>query len=225
MKKVLVIAPHADDETLGVGGTIAKFVSLGYSVTVAVITGPGSKKHPVFDNDLWTPIRKEAKQVCQFLGIKLVFCNIPAVLVDEQSTWKLNQEIEIVIQKAEPDILFVPFLFDMHKDHRYIFHACSVAWRPIKPFAKNIKEIYCYETLSETHWNTPNLECNFNPNVWIDISNYLKVKLDAFSLYKSQCKAFPHPRSLEGIEALAKFRGGQISAPAAEAFCLIRSIQ
>ncbi len=66
-----------------------------------------------------------------------------------------------------------------------------------------------YETLSETHWNAPNIEPNFTPNWVIDISDHIERKLKALRCYKSQIPDFPGSRSIEAVEALAKFRGTQ----------------
>tara|TARA_Y100000991_G_scaffold205651_1_gene182126 strand:+ start:168 stop:848 length:681 start_codon:yes stop_codon:yes gene_type:complete len=224
--KILVIAPHADDEILGVGGTIKRYLDEGHSVHIAIMTGVGEKDsaHPLYTKEDETLIRNEARRAHDFLGSTLSFSNIPSVLITEYPKWRLNKEANKILEAYAPDILFVPFLNDMHNDHRLIYHAFSVAWRPITEYGKNIKEIYCYETLSETHWNTPGLESNFNPNVWIDITSSLEHKLKAFSFYESQIKNTPHPRSIEGIRNLAYFRAGQVLMNAAEAFVLIRKI-
>ena len=223
--KVLVLAPHADDETLGVGGTIAKHVSEGDEVSVVVLTGEGQGDHPLFETKVFDIVRSEAKAACALLGTSLDFLNIPTVLVDNVPGWELNALIKGVLETYCPDVLYVPFAFDLHQDHRKIYHSASIAWRPISDFAKRIKAIYCYETLSETHWASPYLEASFIPNSFVDISDFLEQKVSALAEYKSQLKEGPHPRSIVAIKNLAGFRGGQVGVFAAEAFVLVRGIK
>ena len=101
--------------------------------------------------------------------------------------------------------------------------AAMVALRSKYPYTP--KRIYAYETLSETGINTPSVHNAFIPNVYEDISDFLERKLEAMSFYKSQLHPFPDLRSLESVEALAKFRGATVNVKAAEAFMLIREIK
>lgn len=225
--RVLVVAPHADDETLGAGGTIARYAREGHEVYVAVMTGPGEDEpHAVFPRETWDVVREEARQACATLGVKeLIFRELPAVLVADLSLWQVNRETLSLLNDVRPDVLFVPFPLDLHRDHRELFHSLSVAWRPTNEAGQGIKAVYAYEVLSETHWNAAYLEQGFLPNVWVDIEQDLDTKLAALASYRSQIAAFPHFRSLEAVEALARFRGAQMSMRAAEAFVLVRQLQ
>ena len=98
-----------------------------------------------------------------------------------------------------------------------------VALRPKYSFAPS--RIYAYETLSETGWNIPNVQNEFIPNAYVDISEQLDGKLRAMKYYASQMEEFPAARSLEAIEALARFRGAVMNRRAAEAFMLVREIR
>lgn len=122
------------------------------------------------------------------LGVtQLHFEEIPAALVADQPVWKLNKTIGAILQKLEPEILYVPFPFDLHKDFRETFHALSVAWRTSSPTGRKIKSVYCYEVQSETHWNAPYLEAGFLPNTWVDITAHLETKLRALACYCARC--------------------------------------
>ena len=124
------------------------------------------------------------------------------------------------IFKEETNTVFTCFP-DRHIDHKLIFEATMVATRPNK---KNFpKYVFLYETLSETHWNVGNVEPNFVPNFFIDISKTIKSKIKALNFYKSQIKK-GSPRSAEATKALAKFRGSQNGCDYAEAFQLVRAI-
>ena len=110
----------------------------------------------------------------------------------------------------------------MQLDHKMIVDAAMVALRPRPPHIA--MRIYAYETLSETGWDIPNVVNEFIPNVYNDITGYLEKKTAAMRVYKSQLQAYPSPRSIEAIEALAKYRGATVNTRAAEAFSLIRRI-
>ena len=226
MSRVLVIAPHADDEVLGVGGTICRLSSEGHEVTVAILTGHGEEPHPHWPKSHWDHVRAEANHAHQLLGVhRTIYRELPAVLVPDLPVHQVNQVVLEVFEEVRPDILFIPFLFDLHYDHRRISYACNVAWRPTSEMGRNIREIYMYETLSETHWNIHQCEGGFLPTVHCDISGvFLTRKLEALAAFKSQIRPFPDARSLEGVEALAKMRGCTIGTNAAEAYVLVRKI-
>lgn len=224
---VLVIAPHADDETLGCGGTIARLTAEGNDVTVAVMTGHGNDApHPLWPREAWNTVRAEAAVACARLGVKqLLFREVPAVLAPDIPTWALNRETAQLIDAVRPEVLYVPFLYDLHGDHRVLFHSLSVAWRPTSAAGRGIREVYAYEVQSETHWNAPYLEPGFLPNVYVDITNYLETKLDAFACYRSQVRPAPDARSIEALRALAVWRGSLVGLPAAEAFVLVKKVR
>ncbi|MBN1574842.1 MAG: PIG-L family deacetylase [Deltaproteobacteria bacterium] len=224
--RILVVAPHADDETIGMGGTIARLVDEGNIVTVAVMTGHGEvDPHPLWPSSLWETIRGEFREAMEILGVTdYIFREIPAVMVADQKIHELNKITGDIIEEIKPDILYIPFINDLHKDHRELFHSFSVHWRPHLPLGRKMREVYAYETVSETHLNFPYVEGGFIPNAFVDISGYIEVKLSAMARFKSQIIDFPHPRSIEAVRALAAWRGSQISAQAAEAFVMVRRI-
>jgi LmbE family N-acetylglucosaminyl deacetylase len=224
--RVLVVAPHADDETLGMGGTIARHARDGDDVSVAVVTGHGKDPHPIFPRSVWDRVRSEAQAACDLLGVKeLLFEEVPAAQVADQPGFELNHVTDTIVEKVKPDVLYVPFPFDLHKDHREIFHSLSVAWRSSSPVGRDVREIYCYETVSETHWNIPYVEAGFLPSRWVDIEDTLETKVRAAACYKSQMRQAPQPRSIEALRALAVWRGSQMGMRAAEAFVTVRTLQ
>jgi LmbE family N-acetylglucosaminyl deacetylase len=226
MARILVIAPHADDEVLGVGGTIARRCSQGDEVIVAVMTGHGEEPHPLWSRELWSQVRSEAAEAHAILGVsRTIYRELPAVLLPDQPVHEVNKVVAELFDEVRPEILYIPFLYDLHFDHRCLVYACNVAWRPSSPTGMAIREIYMYETLSETHLNIQQQEGGFLPNVYVDISgDFLEIKKRALSCFSSQTRAFPDARSIEGVEALAKWRGCTIGMHAAEAFCLVRKI-
>lgn len=217
---LLVVAPHPDDEILGVGGTIAKFVEEGHLVYVVTIT---KGYPPDYKENAYIKARQEALAAHRVLGVKeTIFLDFPAARLDTVPHRDLNRELVEVCQKVQPDLLFIPFNGDIHMDHQLVFLSAMVAARPINKWAP--KTVYAYETLSETNWHAPYLTPSFVPNVFIDISAHLETKIQAMQMYGSQLKPFPHERSEEALRALATLRGSTVSCFAAEAFVLLRSI-
>lgn len=214
--RVLVFAPHNDDEVLGVGGTIAKYAESGHDVYVCEVTS-GS------DINLVNRIKNEALEAHHILGVKeTFFMELPVVGLKETATVTINGRFREVIRLVRPEIVFLPHKGDIHIDHQETTKAAMVALRPMEN--PQLKEIYSYETLSETEWNVPSAENAFIPNVYSDVSDQLRKKLDAMSCYRAQLYEFPHPRSLGAIEALARFRGSTVGCRGAEAFMLVRKV-
>ena len=213
-KKVLVFAPHNDDEVLGVGGTIAKMAKNGYEIVVCEVTS-GKKEERV------NLIKQEAYAAHKILGVRqTIFLNLPVVSLNEVSKVDINAKFVEVVKDVQPSVVFIPHRGDMHLDHRVVAESAMVAIRPLEaPF---VEDVFAYETLSETEWNIAAADNVFIPTVWSDISNELDIKLKAMSCYKTQVREFPHPRSLDVLRALAELRGSTVGVRAAEAFVQVR---
>lgn len=218
--KILVIAPHPDDEILGVGATMAKYLSNGDEVYVCIAT---KGVMPLFNDESVRKIRIETNEAHKLLGInKTFFLEFPSVMLEQIPRHEINEKICNIVQDIKPNIVYIPHFGDMQKDHQIIAEAAMVAVRP--KYAHKVNEVYAYETLSETEWNNPHNANAFLPNVYNDVSEYLRIKIEAMQCFESQLSDFPNPRSLEAIKALAKYRGATVSVRAAEAFMLIRKI-
>lgn len=218
---VLVIAPHPDDEIIGVGGTIAKRVSEGHNVYVCVVT---KAFPPLFSEEIVEQGRKECRTADALLGVKkTIFLDAPAVMLETVPRYELNDKIFKTIKDIKPDEVYIPHRGDMQLDHKMIVDAAMVALRP--KYEHKVKRIYAYETLSETGWDIPNVTNEFIPTVYEDISETLNMKIETMKIFKSQLSDFPNARSVDAIEALARYRGATVSTNAAEAFSLIREIK
>ncbi|MFV0292166.1 MAG: PIG-L deacetylase family protein [Paracoccus sp. (in: a-proteobacteria)] len=217
----LIIAPHPDDEVLGVGGTMARLSDAGAEVHVAVVT---TGRAPRFSTEQAAQVRVETEAAHKLLGVtRTHYLNCPAAELAEFPHADLNRAISGVVRDVAPRTVFVPHPGDIHLDHQLSFLSALVASRPHQ--ASYPARILAYETLSETNWNAPYLSPGFLPNTFIDISDTLQRKLDAFTLYKSQQKPAPHERSVQALSALATLRGASMHRPAAEAFVLIRQVE
>lgn len=219
-KRILVLAPHPDDEVLGVGGTIARFSAQGVQVYVGVLT-KGYPPH--FDPQLVQTGRQEALKAHEILGVtRTFFLDFPAAALDTVPHREVNKSLSELMQEVHPDALFLPFDGDLHLDHQRTFLSALVAARPNQVGAP--QAVYAYETLSETNWQAPYIAPNFVPNVFFDISAFLEKKVAAMRAYRSQLKTFPHERSEQAIRALAMLRGSTVGLMAAEAFYLVREV-
>ena len=224
MKNILVVAPHADDEVIGCGGIIAKYAKRGYNVYVAIMTNAHLGAPELFSADMITKVRKESKMAHKILGVKeTFFYDFPAPKLDTTPSYQISNELSKLYNSLEIEVLYLPHRGDIHKDHTVIFYAGLVSARPINNCP--VKTIFTYETLSETEWAAPFGSDVFIPNVFEEINDSVSIKLEAMKCFKSQLKEFPHSRSLESIENLAKHRGATVGKNYAESFGLIRSIK
>lgn len=213
---ILVFAPHNDDEILGVGGTVAKFIREGHRVTICEITVS-------VNQELQARIASEAKAAREVLGVQqFESLALPVVELRNVPTKELNKRFVQVVEKIKPEIAFIPHKGDMHVDHQETHKAAMVALRPYTN--PQLKTIYAYETLSETEWNTPTVDNAFQPDTWNDITETIEIKKQAMRCYRTQLKEFPNPRSLEAIEALAKLRGSTVGYRYAECFMTVRNL-
>jgi len=235
--KILVIAAHPDDEVLGMGGTITKYVKNGDSVKIIIMaTGIFSRRSSNNTNSNTYEVdekilKKMSKQVqnlqkdaiksSKIMGVKdIEFLNFPDNEMDKKSNLEITKKIEHVISKFKPDIVFTHSQHDVNIDHRIIYDATITATRPFSKF--KVKEVISFEVPSSTEWYFPS---KFSPNMFIDINKELPTKIKALSAYKTEINNFPHPRSAEGLEVIAK-RWGTVSAfNAAEAFYIVRQLK
>ena len=215
-KKVLILAPHADDEILGCGGFISKYSRHNYNINVLILTNANLGVPEIYSSQYIKKIRSEAKLANNLIGTKnLFFENLPAVNLNNYPFYKITNIIDKYISNIDPEIILIPSANDIHDDHKIIFKAAKVSMRP--KMKKNLKKILSYEVLSETEWNEE--EKSFNPNYFVSLKKSdINNKIKAFKKYKSQVKKFPHPRSEEAIINLSRVRGSQSFMDYAEAY-------
>ena len=217
-ERVLVVAPHPDDEILGVGGTIAKLADDGCEVTVLTVAG---HLPPLYPAGVSERTVEEARKAHEIVGVRnAVFLDIPATMIGDVPVHELNGRILDVVKDVQPTVVFCSYP-DRHVDHRLVFDSVLVATRPVSVGAQ-IRILAAYETLSETHWNAPHIEPNFTPNWVVDITDCVERKREALMNYASQVQPFPGPRSVEAAMALATLRGTQAGFAFGEGLHLIR---
>lgn len=215
--KVLIVAVHPDDETLGCGGTLLKHKADGDQINWLICTSVDIK-HNNFHSR-----KKEIDEVSELYNFDSVHdLKLKTTQVDEYTVSELIGKISKVINEVKPNIIYLPFKGDIHSDHRRIFDAtfsCTKSFR--YPF---VKKIYMLETISETEFAPSIKEYSFTPNVFVDISEYMDEKVRIMSIYKKEIGQHPFPRSEKNIRALATFRGATCGCDYAESFILLKEI-
>ncbi len=215
---IMVVSPHPDDEVLGAGGTLLRYKSEGHSIAWLIISD--IHKEYGWDKRKIEKRKSEIDQVTNFFKFDKIYnLKLPTSRLDTLPVEEIVKKISKVINAFTPNIILIPHHGDVHTDHQIINNAVVSTSKWFRyPF---IYKILCYETLSETEFGL-NPYHNFYPNVFVDISDFLKKKIKAMEIYSSEIKDFPFPRSKISIESLARLRGSSSGFNAAEAFCLLR---
>lgn len=217
-KKILVIAPHPDDETLGVGGTLLNHKTCGDEIHWLIMTR--ATVEAGFSDDFIRKRNAQIEQVSSFYGfaskIQLPFVT---TMLDTRSSREIVEQLSKALSEVKPEILYIPHRGDVHSDHRVTFEAVASATKWFR--FSSVKRILAYETLSETGFSLGSTN-GFHPNVFVDISRHLEKKLVALKIYEGETGNFPFPRSEEALRSLAAVRGATSGFKAAEAFVLLR---
>lgn len=225
MKRILIIAAHPDDDILGCGGTIAKQKEMGAEVKVVFVAeGTSCRFHEVNNPGIEKELKKRnaaGVNALASLGVQdYVFCNLPCGRLDQVPQIEINKILEREIQIFQPDTIFTHSAKDTNVDHRIVNACTRIATRPIS--SAKVQQVFAYEVLSSSEWNFDEV---FSPNYFVSLEErHVVAKITALTFYDSEIHDFPHPRSSEGIKALAQYRGLQCAEMYAEAFQVTRMI-
>lgn len=209
---VLIVAAHPDDELLGIGGTVLKHVKWGNHVR-SIIMCEGESLRYGKDVGQRTAIRNAAA----LLGVEKMY--LPQFRDQRLDTYTLIdiiKPLEEINEEFKPDIVYCQSGTDANRDHRIVFEAANIAFRPVNDW---LKEFACFYTASSSEWGT---EKHFIPDTWIDISGELEEKIAAFEQYESEVRDYPHPRSGAALRNQAHFWGNQCCMDSAEVLMTIR---
>ena len=218
MNKIQVIAAHPDDEVLGCGATIAKYTKNGNEVQVVFLADGFSSRLNDNNRDA------VAKQVAEILNCNQpIFLDFPDNQLDTIALLEIVKKIEKVVGDFQPNIIFTHHFGDLNIDHQITHKAVMTACRPQPNFC--VKEIYSFETLSATHWQSPSMKNVFNPNYFVDVSDFMDKKIKALQCYDNEMREVPHARSYGSVENLSKFRGSLVGVKNSEAFCVERIVE
>lgn len=232
-QRVLVVAAHPDDEMLGCGGTLARLCAAGSHVSILLLgEGPTAREgsptaHPAASADPAGAARSEAEASARNAAATLEIADVrlaalPDNRFDAVPLLDIVQLVEAVKRDARPDLILTHHAGDLNMDHAITHRAVMTAFRPLPGEPKTV--ILGFEVPSSTEYTSPSLAAPFQPVVYVDISDYLDAKQRALAAYASEMRPWPHPRSHEGVEHLARLRGCQCGLTAAEAFALCRGV-
>ena len=218
---VLLVAAHPDDELLGVGGTVARHVDRGDRVRLAVMCEGISIR---YDAQRHAEVQAQAKAAAEILGVRdLVLRDLPDQRLDTISLTDIVREIDGVLDGFEAEVLYTHFGGDINRDHRILTEAVLVATRPYA--APSVRDVFMFETPSSTEWGSNTLLPAFHPNHFVDITDTLERKIEAFLRYTKEVRPFPHPRSPEALRDRARYWGSLVNRKAAEPFVLVRGLR
>lgn len=225
--RVLVIVAHPDDEILGMGGTIAKYVAQEAEVALLIVTdGCTSQYKDAPDLQAIIEEKKlETKNAAAILGIsKIYYGRQPDMRLDVTAHTEVNAAIEKVLDDFQPDIVYTHFEGDVNRDHQCVYQSTLVACRPLP--GQKVKELYSFSVPSSTEWNVQTKQAVFTPTVYVDIEGvYAEKKYEAMLCYKTELRKYPHPRSIETLMILDKATGLQVGLKCAESFVAHRIIR
>jgi len=212
---VLVVAPHALDEVLGCGGTIALESAAGRKVHVLVLCGDGS--------GLDGKRRIAAEAAAKLLGAEPPrFAGFPENRSDTIPLGSMVEAVERLVGEIRPSAVYVSHGGNLNVDHQNAFRAAATALRPMP--GSPVTEFFGYEIPSSTDWAPAGFGEPFQPTRFVDVSTVLARKLEALALYAFDMRAEPHARSIKAVENLSYARGASVGLKAAEAFTALRTI-
>jgi len=223
----LVVAAHPDDEVLGCGGTIARHADAGDQVQVLIVAEGATSRQQHRDRsqatDELSALAQAAQQAGAILGAQGVeLLGLPDNRLDSLDRLDLIKQIEERIARHQPQVVYVHHSGDVNIDHRRLHEAVVTACRPIP--GQPVRRLLSFEVASSTEWQPPGSAPAFQPNWFVDISAQWLRKREALEAYASEMRPWPHARSIEALEHLARWRGAQVGVEAAEAFCLLRQL-
>jgi N-acetylglucosamine malate deacetylase 1 len=227
-QRVLVVAAHPDDEMLGCGASIAQHALDADEVHVLIL-GEGLTSRRVPRDQDRSPVKVSdlancAKKANDLLGVSsLQLKGLPDNRLDSIQLLEIIQLIEESIDRLQPEIVYTHYSDELNIDHRRVHEAVVTACRPVPQSC--VKTLLFFEIPSSTEWQTSGSSKGFMPNWFNDVSFTLEKKLLALACYESEIRPWPHPRSIKGVEHLARWRGATVGVEAAEAFVLGRAVR
>ena len=221
--RILVIAPHPDDETLGCGGSLLKHKANGDSLSWLVAT---RGHEPQWSAEVLEQKEREISAVAAFYGFDNTFrLDFPTIKLDRVPIEEIIAAIREAITEAKPDWVYLNHFGDVHSDHRVLFEATMSVLKPFYSAQHGVKRVLSYEVFSSTDAAPVNPARAFVPQVFTDVTQFLEQKLEIMALYESELQASPLPRALDSLRALARVRGATIGVEYAESFMLVREVR
>jgi LmbE family N-acetylglucosaminyl deacetylase len=225
-RRIAVIAAHPDDEVLGCGATIARHAAEGDVVHVLIVAEGATSRSATRDRqgsgEQLAHLAASARRANELLGTaNLELLEFPDNRLDSVDLLEVVKAVETFLDRYKPHTVYTHWPFDLNVDHRIVSEAVQTACRPVPQSLQ--EQLLFFEVPSSTEWRV-SAGRSFEPTYFVDVSATLGSKQRALSAYASEMRAWPHSRSLEAVESLARWRGASIGAQAAEAFVLGRAV-
>lgn len=217
MKNVVIVAPHADDESLGAGGALLRHKAKGDSIHWVIVTSP---THKDYSNDFIKNRKKQISKIKKMYDFdSLIELDFEPTSLNSNNFKSLLEKMKCSFNEISPNILYTCYPYDAHSDHLFTYKASVAATKKFR--TDSIEKVLIYETLSETNFSD-SMTHKFNPNYYINVTDFFEQKVKILSLYDSEIKNHPFPRSKNSIKSLAELRGSESNCLYAEAFQLFK---
>lgn len=219
-RRVAVIAAHPDDEVLGFGGAIARYADQGAEVRILILA-TGLASRGAAPTHALQALQDQGRRAAEIMKAGIEFADFPDNRMDSVALLDVVQRVEAFLDAFPADHVLTHHAGDLNVDHRIAQAAVLTACRPLPGATTRV--LLAGEVNSATEWAGPGAQ-PFLPTEFIDIGAVLERKVAAMACYQQELRQWPHPRSLDGIRALAKWRGSQAGCHAAEAFITLRRL-
>lgn len=221
-KAVAAIFAHPDDEILACGGAMALHADRGDQVRILLLA-TGATSRGGEQTAYIAELQRQAEAAAAIIGATAVtFADFPDNRMDSVALLDVVKAVESFLADHRADVIYTHHSGDMNIDHAVVQRAVMTACRPLPGVREH--EILAGEVNSSTEWAPASLGA-FAADTFVDISNALERKVKALACYKGELRDWPHPRSEEGLRALARWRGTQSGLGAAEAFVTLRRLR
>ncbi len=214
---ILFVVAHPDDEVLGAGASIGKFVKEGHHVAVATMAN-----HAAARANISASLSEDQANAMEIMGVEKCYAaDFPNIKMNTVPHLELVQFIEKCIEDFQADAIFTHHPSDTNNDHVQTAYAAQAAARLFqrRDGMPCLKRFAYMEVPSSTEWSFDSSANRFTPNYFVEVGKEgVEVKLAALAAYKGVMRPYPHPRSAEALEGLAAYRGSQAGCNYAEAF-------
>lgn len=218
-ERIAVIGAHPDDELLGAGGTLALHARAGDEVHAIIVADGAGSRYPA---GLADTLEKQARRAAEVIGFASVgFLALPDQRLDTVPLIELTQRLEAMFDDIGPSIVYTHFPEDVNDDHRVV---ARCAWIACRPYRRHLRKFAAFETPSSTEWAWPLPGTSLAPNLFVDVTDAIDVKIAAMECYETELREYPHPRSARALRERAAHWGSHIGRLAAEPFRVLREV-
>ncbi|WP_163575260.1 PIG-L deacetylase family protein [Halomonas faecis] len=218
-RRLLVVGAHPDDEVLGCGGLLVANAEAGGESHVLIVS-EGSAAQYGKNEEASNRRHSQLVKAAESLSVsEVIHWDYPDMRLNEVSHIELNGRLQKTIEEGRYELVFTHHPYDVNLDHQVIFRSVMVAARPTPDCC--VRGVFTYHVNSSTEWGMASFSERFSPNAFLDISDWLDVKIKALGIYEEEVREYPHPRSFEAVRDRARVFGSEVGAEAAEAFSVI----